>query len=119
MEEVKSWLKQTSIDSRGAKNSYKSRDYHVSAFLCQQAAEKALKALFIQRYKRLWKIHDLTKLGEKLGMPNDMLDLCDELNRHYIATRYPLDVKYTKKDVERSLEISRRVINWALKNLKS
>lgn len=92
--------------------------YEVSAFLSHQSAEKALKALYILKFKRLWKIHDLFTLGEKIEAPKDILNLCEKLNPHYIATRYPTEEDYTEEMAEEALELARAVIKWSKTKLK-
>ena len=61
-EEIANWLKKAEHDLNAVKSSIKTKNYDWACFQAQQAAEKALKALFIKKYKRLWKIHDLVKL---------------------------------------------------------
>ena len=51
MEEIKEWLERSKKDFRAAENSLNSKDYEWVCFQAQQAAEKALKALYIKKYK--------------------------------------------------------------------
>ncbi len=37
--------------------------------------------MYIIKYKELWKIHDLVKLGEKLSSPKDILIICERLTQ--------------------------------------
>jgi len=43
--EIDNWWKQAEADLRSAGNRIKSEDYYLAVFSCQQAVEKALKAL--------------------------------------------------------------------------
>ena len=80
-EEIAGWFKKAEHDLKAVQGSIKTENYDWACFQAQQAAEKALKALFIKKYKRLWKIHDLVKLGEKINAPKEILNSCDELYR--------------------------------------
>jgi len=52
-QEVINWFKQSEADLKSAKNSKNCGDYYMSVFASQQAAEKALKALYILKLKEL------------------------------------------------------------------
>ena len=118
MKEAIIWLAKAAKDLVAGKINLGQNLFDVSAFLSHQAAEKALKALYIARFKRLWKIHDLEKLALSLGADEDILKYCRELTPHYIASRYPLDVKYSKKVSEDALKCSKAIVEWATKKLK-
>ncbi|MDI6856466.1 MAG: hypothetical protein QMD21_06790 [Candidatus Thermoplasmatota archaeon] len=45
------------------------------------------------KFKRLWKIHDLEKLSLTLKVSEHIIEICKELNHHYPATRYPLELE--------------------------
>lgn len=68
------------------------------------------------KYKRLWKIHDLVELAKKVKAPQNILELCDALNPHYIETRYLIDVNYDKDMSKEALDNARKVVLWAKKN---
>lgn len=115
-------MKKAEEDLRAAEINLQQNLLEVSAFLSHQAAEKALKALYILKFKRLWRIHDLEKLCLTLGAGEKIAETCKGLNPHYVETRYPVEGKYTKGIAKKALENSRRVIAWAkgkLKKLKS
>ena len=92
--------------------------YEVSCFLSHQSAEKALKAVYIEKFEMLWKIHDLIKLGRKLDAPIEILEICDLLNPHYIAARYPVDVSYTEEMAVESFEKAGKVLQWSKEKLR-
>ena len=58
-EEVKNWFKQAEADLVSAKNSQSSGDYYISVFASQQAAEKALKALYLHKTKDCYRGHSI------------------------------------------------------------
>jgi len=116
-EEVKNWWKQALSDLKNAKLNVKVGACDVAAFLSHQAAEKALKALFILKKHRLWKTHDLVGLASRMDAPEDILKVCDELNPHYIATRYPVEVEYNEEIAKTTLKKAKKVLEWAEKSI--
>ncbi|HLD75480.1 MAG TPA: HEPN domain-containing protein [Candidatus Norongarragalinales archaeon] len=50
-EEAKLWLEQAAEDLDSAAANLQIRKYYVCAFFCQQAVEKALKALAIEKIR--------------------------------------------------------------------
>ena len=92
-------------------------------FHAQQAAEKALKAVYIQEFGVLRKVHDLAYLAKKLNTPDEFIDYCIRLSRVYTETRYP-DAsgtipakKFSEKDAQSFVEISSKVLKWLKKKL--
>lgn len=119
-EEVKVWLKQAERDFKSAKNSFNSKDYYVSALLCQQAVEKALKYLYFRKKKELLRIHDLVKLAREINSPQEIVKICSEINPVYVEVRYPEGEelpaeKINKKEAGRILELTKEVLQWVKK----
>ena len=60
--------------------------------MCQQAAEKAIKALHLARGQEAWG-HVVAKLIDELpkseDVPADLLDKAHVLDAFYVAARYP------------------------------
>jgi len=118
MDSIERWLKQSEDDLVGAKHSVESNDFYIAVFLCQQAIEKALKALYINQFGQVVRSHDLFFLGKKLGLTVDLLEECKVLNSAYIESRYP-DVgedlpseSYNKEDADDALKTAGKVIEW-------
>ena len=63
MKEIEKWIEKAEKDLNDAEFNLVNGRFEIAAFLSHQAAEKALKALYILKFKRLWKIHDLGKLS--------------------------------------------------------
>lgn len=64
--------------------------YHFVAFLAQQAAEQALKGLWLFRGDGLPpRSHNLVELARALNAPEETIDACARLGPHYMASRYP------------------------------
>ena len=115
---VKEWFDQGVKDFDTAQKLRELDKFNDSAFYCQQASEKALKARLIFRTNSFPKIHDLTRLAKLVDAPKDIIKLCSILNPAYIATRYPDSPKdYTKEECEKLLVFCREVLEWTKKSL--
>ena len=122
MEEVGIWIKIAKDDLDSAESNIKSGKHYVSAFLSQQAVEKALKALLLKNQKIIIRIHDLVILGRKVNLPKDLLNKCEELSRVYIETRYGAangipSQKFKKEDSLKYFSIAKEVLSWVEKNI--
>lgn len=87
------------------------------AFFCQQAVEKALKAVYIKKFNELAGVHDLVFLGRRLGLPKELLEGCGYLNRAYTESRYPGETempaeKFSEEDAGRCIAIAEEVLEW-------
>lgn len=87
------WFRQAEADLRHARNAIDDGDYEWSSFAAQQAAEKALKALFLRLGMDAWG-HTLTVLignvPAAVDQPSETLvNYARVLDKHYIPTRYP------------------------------
>ena len=112
-EEINLWLKSAERDLQSAKKNFNIEEYHVSAFLAQQSAEKALKALHIKETGNFPKIHDLTRLARLIDAPEEIVKLCAEINPAYTATRYPdVEQEFDRKEVEDLIKKAEKVIEW-------
>lgn len=118
-EDYKKWLNKANKDLTSASNAIQFSDYELSAFLCQQSVEKALKAMYIKKFNELKKTHDLLFLGTKLELPKDLINVCEELNPFYFITRYPdvSDDICTEEDANRCLKNAKEVLTWIKKNI--
>jgi HEPN domain-containing protein len=92
--------------------------YRQVCFHSQQCAEKGLKAVILEKGKKLKKVHDLLELSKDieelpLQLPASVEEL-DFLNRVY-RSRYPPDIgllphgEPTKEDAQKALEVAERV----------
>ena len=97
--------------------------YYASVFFSEQAAEKALKTLFMERERKIQFTHDLTELAENLNAPEDVYEAAAELSPDYIITRYPNAANavpaklYTRKSAETHLKYGEEIIRWVAKEL--
>ncbi len=89
---ARDWFAHADRDLRHTTHSVDAGDYEWACFAAQQAAEKALKAVY-QHLGGDARGHDLLELvqglEDRLQTPTDLSDRAIELGKHYIATRYP------------------------------
>ena len=84
------WVRQADHDLENARKNLDIEAYDVSLILCEQAAEKILKALYIKkRREEPPRTHSLRKLIDLTSMPEDALKLVAELDSYYLILRYP------------------------------
>ncbi|MBL7206107.1 MAG: HEPN domain-containing protein [Candidatus Aenigmarchaeota archaeon] len=118
-EEAKKWMKKAEDDFENAEILLRNKKYDGAMFFSQQAAEKALKAISIEKFNRLRKIHDLVELGKDVNLDKNLLENAKELTMAYIYSRYPdaEEIKDLKKLSENLAEYSRRIVEWVKKSL--
>lgn len=118
-EEVRWWLNTARQEVEVAEKLLDGRSYNFCAFHCQQAAEKALKALLIERggWARtpscLVLIGELGERGENLS---SFATDARRLDIHYIDSRYPNGLVgepsafYDETIAREVLEAARRIL---------
>ncbi|MBI5803892.1 HEPN domain-containing protein [Candidatus Pacearchaeota archaeon] len=123
-EEISNWWKQAKHDLKSAEYNLEGNRLDVAAFLSQQTVEKSLKALYIQKYKKLKKTHSISILGKELELSDSLLRKISTLEPVYQRTRYP-DVsqkipaeEFTLSDVQDFVNIAEEVLSWIEKKLK-
>ena len=109
------WFGRGTEDLDAARYNREGGHHSQSAFLAQQAAEKALKAVLIAIGLPLRKTHDLVASARQLHAPHGIENACDTLNPHYIEARYPtgLEDKYEAEDAREAIEAAAEVVAWA------
>lgn len=117
--EALQWLKNAENDLEIAEILLKNEKHKAAAFHSQQASEKALKALLIQRKSQFPRIHDLVKLSRMLKAPHDIIEFCARIDPAYTSARYP-DVAsdFDIEEVREILDYSKKVVEWTKKALQ-
>lgn len=122
--EPNTWWMQAKRDFKSAKNAFKSEDYYVVAFLCQQAVEKSLEALILHAKREFYPSHSLIYLGKSVGIPDRFHSFLRELTLQYTISRYPNAAGeipselYDEKIASDYLKKSEEVLQWIEKQLK-
>jgi len=121
------WFRQAKRDLSHAREDVKSGFYEWACFSAQQAAEKAIKAVYQHLHAEAWG-HSVKKLLEslpkKISCTADLIESGAALDKYYIPTRYPngFDIGtpedyYSKKDAEEAVSHAERVIRFCENHL--
>ena len=128
MDEYKEWLAFAQTDYDCADYLYKAPLYpkplNVICYHCQQAAEKAIKALIVYFGSQggMPKVHDLSFLlnqiknmvyeQKEIEISHDFLAIADSLSKYGIAPRYPNEIEVNECQTEKALQDSAKILNW-------
>ena len=121
------WFRQAEADLRHARNAAKDGDYEWSAFAAQQAAGKAIKAVFQKLHLDAWG-HTLSTLLASLpdtAAPEPaLIDVAKALDKHYIPTRYPNGFErgaptdfYTRDEALRAIAQAEAVLEFCRRQI--
>lgn len=124
------WFTQAEEELKDAKYLMEAKRYYLSLFLCQQSAEKALKA-FIYMYEEdsifSHSVTTILKLANSIDPDFKTLEGANRLDDYYIPTRYPnglpggIPAQYyaDPDEVKRALIWSEKIINLVREKLKN
>lgn len=117
--EAERWLQKAEEDYGTSSDCIKSKRHEAAAFYSQQAAEKALKAIQIQKLNKFDKVHDLLTLAKSVNAPDEINGYCIALSPYYTITRYPdVEENINERTAKELLAKCEKVLKWASKNLK-
>ncbi len=119
---VLKWLNVAEENLDTAQFCFDGKRYLWALFMCQQAVEKIIKALYININDKIPpKKHDLIELAGDVGIfqecSEETKDLFRRLSRYYIKARYPdnideLKLKTNKDTTLLILNNTREVFKW-------
>ena len=120
MERSADWMDQAKGDLDHARNDLEDGFYEWACFSTQQAADKAVKAVFQALGQEAWghSVADLWReLDKSHSLPEDLIDVALELDKAYIPTRYPNAhpsgsprTRYTRTEATRLIEHAERIL---------
>jgi len=121
------WLRQAEADLRHARHALEDGDYEWSCFAAQQAAEKAIKALFQKLGMDAWG-HTLTaligNLPSEIHVPSELVDYTRMLDKHYIPTRYPNSFDagaptdfYTRREAQDAIRYAEAILEFCRRQI--
>jgi HEPN domain-containing protein len=122
MERSADWMDQAQGDLEHAKSDVEREFYDWACFSSQQAAEKAVKAVFQKMGAEAWG-HSVADLLEELlsrcAVPEALIDVALELDKAYIPTRYPNAHpsgsprrRYTRSEAERMVAHAQQIVQF-------
>lgn len=115
------WLRQAERDLDDAEYSLAGRRYNLACFLCQQTAEKALKAILYARGAEQVLGHSVADLATECANLDDefraLKPKAAPLDHYYVPTRYPNSLPggipaeaFDEVDARRALALAGEVI---------
>ncbi len=123
--EIEDNLIQAKADLKTAKDNVPAKNYYASVFFAQQAAEKALKSLYLFKNNSMpEKTHNLVKLSLELNTPKDISSALGELTPAAVLTRYsdvlgmPPVQYYTLDNANHAIKLAEVVLTWVNHQLK-
>jgi HEPN domain-containing protein len=127
MERSADWIAQAKGDLAHARNDLEDRFSDWACFSAQQAAEKAVKAVLFRAGAEPEgnSVADLlTELARNAPVPDDLTDAALELDKTYIASRYP-DAhpsgaprsRYTRQEAERMMVHAEDIVRFCQSRL--
>ncbi len=116
------WIKQADADLRHARNSISLKDFEWACFSAQQAAEKAVKAVYQQLHAEAWG-HSvsilLANLPPETNVSQDLIEKAKVIDKHYIPARNPNGFDtgaptdyFTAAEGKTAVEIAREIIEF-------
>jgi HEPN domain-containing protein len=122
MERSKDWMDQAVGDLEHAQSDMDRGFYNWACFSSQQAAEKAVKAVFQKMGAEAWghSVSDLLlELSKRNPVPEELIEGGFQLDKAYIPTRYPNahpsgspKDRYTKEETRRLVDYCERIIRF-------
>ncbi len=122
MERSADWMDQARGDLEHARHDAATSFYDWACFSAQQAAEKAVKAVFQKMGAEAWG-HSVSDLLEELArsreVSEELIDAALELDKVYIPARYPNAHpsgaprrRYTRAEADRSIGHAQRIVEF-------
>lgn len=118
----KEWLTFAETDLGVARHlfeTYRPQPFEIICYHCQQAAEKAIKAVIIFNGAQggLPKVHDLSflldQIKNRIEVDEKYYDYADELTPYGIAVRYPSELSLEERHVKAALAHTMELLKWA------
>lgn len=126
--EIRCWMEYADADlgvARHLLKTYRPQPLEIICYHCQQAAEKAIKAVYIALAipGGIPRKHDLTfllnQLRGQLDITPSLRQYADSLNAFGVLVRYPAEIMIEEHDAVQSIFYAGEIIAWARQVLGS
>ncbi|MFB6208541.1 MAG: HEPN domain-containing protein [Candidatus Nanohaloarchaea archaeon] len=113
------WLEKAEDDLDAAGYMREGGMFSQAAFLYQQAAEKVLKAVLVEKGEGLFQSHDCFILAKKAGASEEVKEAGNSISPYYFRTRYPdADlVDLEKSEIDSVASSAEAIFEWARERL--
>lgn len=120
--ETERWVQLSDEDVQMAEAALERELYAPCVFHCQQAIEKMLKAVWVERAPEGYppKEHKLVPLARKaqLQMDEKQKAFLEDLSRQYQPTRYAdVAVEYSRQEAENYYQGTQEILGWLRQQL--
>lgn len=124
MQVTKEWYDMALMDLGVAKHldeTYHPKPLEIICYHCQQAAEKAIKALIMYYGGEggMPKLHDLSfllnQIKNKVSIEEKYYDYADTLTPYGVSVRYPNELYLEERHAKEALEYSEEILSWVEK----
>ncbi len=123
-EEALRWLKQAEYDLESAKRNFEQKIYSYTCFMCEQSAQKAIKAfLYFNGERYIWE-HSIQKLLLKCNNYDKECSKYFEagaiLDKYYLTTRYPDAIappaapyeSFTRREAKEAIDLAAEILKF-------
>lgn len=120
-QETKQWLDMAEMDYGVAKHlfeNYHPKPFEIICYHCQQAAEKAIKAVIVSKGTQggLPKLHDLSFLLNQIKkfveIEEKYYDYADALTPYGVSIRYPNELFLEERHAKEALHYTDEILTW-------
>jgi len=137
MNRFNDWLKQAEKDMEAARDSEKNKHYEWACFQAQQSGEKTLRSLLLflnidsWGHGLIYLLKEWKRIAEEEKMQSDddeykdLIEKCQDLDRHYIQPRYPNGFAsgypaefYNQKTAKGCIEYANSIIRFVKEKIK-
>ena len=120
-QETKQWLDMATMDFDVAKylmENYYPKPLEIICYHCQQAAEKAIKALMVSfgTQDGIPKLHDLSFLLNQIKnfvkIEEKYYDYADTLTPYGVSVRYPNELFLEERHAKEAIQYAEEILEW-------
>ena len=121
-QETMQWMKLDEMDYGVAQHLYETyypKPYEIICYHCQQAAEKAIKAIIMAGGAQggLPKLHDLSfllnQIRNTVKIEERYYDYADALTPYGVSIRYPNELFLEERHAKEALRMAKEILEWA------